>query len=343
MPAPITVYRSLGYVGMVREATPGTGEAPTKFFKYLEPVSFKPQQQIQYYRNGNERDMTVALKETFRHEGSFKALVYADEGAALMAWAMGKDTLSGAGDPYTHTLTLLDTIPWLGAEVGNAEGTQATTVALVDRIVDVKIASLLIEGQAGKQIYMTPTLIGLTSDFKDTTPTTQVFNDAAAMGPYTFQQSVFTMTSLGSDSSTMAGQIQNFKILLSQNLEPVYGPAQLPPIGAVERGRDCTLEFDVVFSGNTIYRLAYFGSTAGTAASATVGSGTFSIKATCNGSPEHSMTITCNNFDIASVDILQAPNADLCIVKVKGRMKKVSTTYPLTAVFLNAVSAAYTA
>lgn len=343
MPAPITAYRSLGYVGLVREATPGTGEAPTKFFKFLEPVSLKPAQTIQYYRNGNERDMTVALKETFRHEGSFKALAYADEGAALCAWAFGKDTITGAGDPYTHTLSLLDTIPWLGGEIGNAEGTQATTVALVDRIVDMKIASLVIEGQAGKQIYLTPTFIGLVSDFKDTTPTAQTFNDGVANGPYTFQQSVFTMTSLGSDSSTMQGQIQNFKITLDQNLEAIYGPAQLAAIGAVERGRDAMLEFDVVFASSSIYRLAYFGGTSGTAASATIGTGTFAVKATCQAAPEHSMLITCNNFDLLSAEVLLAPNADLCVVKVKGRMKKVSTTYPLTAVFLNAVSAAYTA
>lgn len=343
MAAPIITYRALGYVGLVRETTPGTGQAPSKFFKFLEPVSFKPKQEIQYYRDGNVRDMTVALKETFRHEGSFKCLTYADEGAALCAWAFGKDTLTGAGDPYTHTLSLLDTLPWLGAEIGYAEDAQTTVLGMVDRIVDLKIASLVIEGQAGKQIYLTPTMIGLLSDFQNVTPTTQTFNDAVAMGPYTFQQSVFTLTTLGSDSAVMAGQIQSFKITLDQNLQPVYGPAQLPPIGAVERGRDCLLEFVVVFAGNTIYRLGYLGAVGGTTPSVTIGTGTFSVKATCQASPEHSMTLTCNNFDIQEVEVLLQPNAELCVVSVKGRMKKVSTTYPLTAVFLNAVNAAYTA
>lgn len=345
MPAPITTYRSLGYVGMVRETTPGTSQAPSVFFKFIEAPTLKPDQTIQYYRNGNVRDMTVALKETFQHKGGFKCLAYADEGAALTAWSFGKDTKTGGGDPYTHTITLLDTLPWLGAEIGYAE--DGVTNGMVDRIVDAKINQLVIEGMAGKQIFLTPDMVGETSAFQGTTPTAQTFNDGATEGPYTFQQSAFTMTSLGSDSSTMQGQIQSFKITLQQNLQAVYGPGTLVPIGIVEKGRDCFLEFVVVFTGPSIYELGYFGAaSAVTTPSTTIGTGTFLIKATAvaaSPGPERSYAITAALFDIQEVRPLIAPNADLMIVSVKGRMRRNGSTYPLAAVAINGQSTAYTA
>ncbi len=343
MPAPITTYRSLGYVGLVQETTPGTGQAPTKFYKFIANPTLKATQTIMYYRDGNVRDFTVGLKETAFYKGNLKCLVYADEGAALLAWAFGKDTITGSSDPYTHTISLLDTLPWLGAEIGMAEDQVGTTNQLVDRIVDAKVAQLVIEGQAAKQIYMTPEFDGLVASFQGSTPTAQVFNDGAGQGPYTFQQSVFTMTSLGTDSSTMAGQIQDFKITLNQNTEIVYGPAQLPGIGIVEKGRQCDLEFTVVFSGPTIYQLAYFGTTGGTAFDVAKGTGTFEIKATCQASPEHSMDIVCSNFDLLDVTPLLAPNADLCVVKVTGRLRAYGGPLPLSAICLNAVATAYTA
>ncbi len=343
MPAPITTYRSLGYVGLVRETVPGTGQAPTKFYKFIDNPTLRAQQTIQYYRNGNMRDFNVALKETAFYKGGLKCLMYADEGAALLAWCFGKDVVSGVGDPYTHTITLLDTLPWLGGEVGRAEDSVATTNQMVDRIVDAKLAQLVIEGQAGKQIYATPEVEGLVAAYQNTTPTTQSFNDGATQGPFTFQQSVFTMTSLGSDSSTMAGQIQEFKITLNQNTQIVYGPAQLPGIGIVEKGRQIDLEFTVVFAGATIYRLGYFGGVGGSAFDAAVGTGNFEVKATAALGPERSVDITCTNFDIMSVDVLLAPNADLCVAKVTGRLRYASATLPLSAVVKNGVSAQYTA
>ena len=342
-PAPITTYRSLGYVGLVREATPGTGEAPSKFYKFIEPVSLKAVQDVMIYRDGNVRDLTVPLKQTAHYEGSFKALAYADEAAALTAWAMGKDTISGAGDPYTHTLTLLDTLPWLGGELGYAEDAMTTVVGMVDRIIDAKISQLVIEGAAGSQVFLTPTIQGLKADFQNTTPTAQVFNDGSGQGPYTFQQSVFTFTNLGSDSATLQGQVQSFKITLNQNNLVVYGPAQLPGIGIVERGREISLEFVVVFSTNSLYRVGYFGGTSGTAFLETIAAGTFNIVATCQASPLHNMSITCNAFDVEEVTPILNPNAELMTFAVKGRCVKVGATYPMTAIFKNAVNAAYTA
>lgn len=339
MPAPITGYRSIGYVGVAQETTPGTSVAPAFFFKFLND-NLTPQQQIAYFRDGNVRDLTVALKETFHHQGSLQHLVYVNEGAAMLAYAMGADSIVGAGDPYTHTLTLADTLPYLSVEKGYFE-TQAGGLQLVDRLVSCKVTKLTIEGAAGKEILFTPEIIGTTSEFKGTTPTAQSFTDTpATQGPWMFHQSVFTFTSgFGSDYATIAGQVQNFKITLDNQVQAVYGPNSLVPIGLIENAREVDLEFSVVFNTNDGYVDAFFNG--GTSPSATITTGSFTIKGTIAAAPEHSMQLVCALADVNMYDVRLDPNAKLAVAKFTCKVRRNGSTYPLAAVVKNAQSTAY--
>lgn len=343
MAAPITANRSLGYIGFAREVTPGTGLAPNKFYKWLSH-SLLPKQTIQYHRDGNVRDMTVALKEMFHHAGGFKSLFYMDEGGAMLAWAFGADSVAGGSAPYTHTITLSDSIPWICGEIGYYEGS-AATILMTDRIVSSKVNQLVIEGDAGHEIFITPDFVGETSAFQDASPTSVTFADTAVNGPLMFQQSVFTLTSgFGADYATMAGQIQKFKLTITQNLEAVYGPNSLVPIGILEKGRDVHGDFTVVFSTADVYQQAYFGGNSGTTPSATIGVGGFEVKGTTSaGPPEYSADITCNLFQIEAAEPMLNPNAELAIMHITGRMIRSGATYPMSAVVKNAQATQYTA
>ena len=341
MPAPITGYRTIGYIGAAQETTPGTPVAPSKFYKFLTD-NLSPQQVIRNFRDGNVRDVTVAVKETFHHEGGFQHLVYVDEGGAMLAWAMGADTVTGGMDPYTHTLTLADTLPYLSVEKGYFE-TQAGGLQLVDRLVSCKVTKLVINGKAGSEILFTPEIIGITSDFKGTTPTSQTFVDTpATQGPWMFHQSVFTFTTgFGTDYATIAGQVQDFTLTIDNQVEAVYGPNSLVPIGLIENAREVTLEFSVVFSGLTGYAQTFFGAAAGVAPSATITTGSFTVKGTIAAAPEHSITLVAALADVHMYDIALDPDAKVAIAKFTCEIRRSGSTYPLSAVVMNAQSADY--
>ncbi len=334
---PATAFRRLGYIGGAKQASQGTGVVPTYFWKFLKHAVL-PDQKISSYRDGNVRDLTFELKEILKWGGSFQTFFYANEGAALLCWAMGDDAITGAGDPYTHTLTLTDALPWLSIELGMYQDS-AAAYQLVDRVVDAKINKLTIEGEASKPLLLTPDIIGLTSA-KQGAAATVTFSDGAGQGPMTFLQSVFTITG-PTDAATLAGQVQKFKLDLDQKLWFIPGPNSLVPIGLLEQGREVGLTFDAVFSGPTIYLLTYYGATGGTAPAAALGAGSFDVKATCQAAPEHSAQITAGalNFHVAKLEI--APDGNVAMAQITAQPLKSGATMPLAAVVKNAKATAY--
>ncbi len=124
MAAPGTkIFRRLGYVGAALELTPGTRQAPTSFFK-VEQGLIQSDQTVTPYRDANTRDATFALKEKLAGKGSFQTFLYADEGAALLAWAIGADGAVGTG----RTGTLVGAAPTAVLKTGYAAGVTSIVI-----------------------------------------------------------------------------------------------------------------------------------------------------------------------------------------------------------------------
>jgi len=334
-----TAYRRLGYLGAAKETPQGTPVAPAKFFKFLRE-SFVASQDFGHYRDPNNRDITFTLKEKFGYAGSFQTFLYSDEGAALLTWALGADAVSGASDPWTHTITLADNLPYLTVEAGFFEDLTAspTISGLIDRVTDCKIGSLQIDAETGKPVLLTADLVGVTS-VKQATPATVTYADALANGPAVFHQGVFTITG-PSDAATLQGQVQKFSMKCNQNLQPVFANG-LVAIGIVEQAREFEFNMSVVFSGPSIYQLAYYGTASGTVPSATLGTGTFDALFTVQAAPLHTFDLNMAALTFTVVKLEINPDAQVAVAEIVAKPRKSGATLPLEVIVKNAVSVAY--
>lgn len=336
MTAPV-VSRNLGYLGLARESTPYVPVAPTRFYKYVEEQTDRVQG-VTYYRDGNERDLTYGLKETFSWGGNgVRHLVYADEGVAMLAWAMGHDVVTGT-DPYLHTLTFTDGIPLLALEKGIYEAADTSQVQDVERVDAVKVDTLTIAGQTADFVTMAPRLIG-TGSVKQASASTVVFSDAITDGPMMFSDGAFTITG-PTDAATLEAQIAKFALRIWQDVRVVYGPGQLQPIGLLEQRRQVSLGFTAVFTGPAVAQLAYYGGNTGTSPDALLGTGAFAVTFTATAA-ERVISINVPVLDYTTVRTRLGVDALEALVDVVAQPHKLGATLPLTATALNGTSEAY--
>ena len=126
---------------------------------------------------------------------------------------------------------------------------------------------------------------------------------------------------------------------------PVVG--QITPAGILERARTVEGTVDFVFSGPSLYYLAYNGTNSATAPSATVGSGSLAFTLTSQAAvpgPERSVAVTLANIDFLQVNLPRInANAAEAVVTATFRAKYLTTgpTYPISVVAKNSASAAY--
>lgn len=333
-----TPVRSIGYIGTAVQTVQGTAVAPAYFHKYRKDA-FIIKQKNNHWRDGNVRDLTYSLKNELSYAGSWEGPLFPAEGGQVCAVAMGLDSISGAGDPYTHTLTLTDNLPYCTVEKGMYVANAGGNPIILERTKDCKISKLEISGKAGGDIILTPSWIGCTSTIPSVATVT--FTDPlAANGPATFSQSAFTIAG-PTDAAVLAAQIQDFKLTLDQGLQELWGPNQLTPIGLVETARVVTVDFNVQFAGNTLYLLTYYGATGGTVPSATIGTGTFELLATVQAAPLHTLDFLVGAADFEMAQVGLDPNAKPGLYKVQMMGRRASSTYPLAITVKNFVAAAY--
>lgn len=331
---PTAIFRPLSYLGWLRQSAKGSAGAPTKF-AILKKQGFTPDQKVSEYRAGNGRDLVYAVKESFSYMGSFQTPIYPDEGTSLLALLMGKDTISGASDPYMHTLSLQEPLPYACFEAMFYD-TQA-----IDRVADCKIAKGTITWEATKELIGDFDIMGCTPAVQ-VSAATVTFNNGAGNRPYMAYDGVFTLTG-PTDAATLGLQVKKAVITIDQGVTAEYGPGQIQPIEIFEGPRKISVKLTCRFSGPNILAWTYYGANNGTGPSSVVTTGSFDLKSTQQASPEHSLDISLpNNFFEAAPPQFDANGAagliDLTLVAYKS-----GATLPLAVVSKNAVSTAYTA
>lgn len=328
-------FRALSYLGLGKQTVKGTGVTPTKF-PILRRQAFVPVQNVNEYRTGNLRDVAFAVKEDFVYKGAFQTFLYADEGAAIMAWALGADTKTGSSDPYTHTLALADPLPWLSAEASFYE------TEIIDRVVDTKIAKLLVDAEARKEVVLTVDLLGSSVAVQGSAATV-TFQNGAGEGPMHFAQGAFTLGG-PSDAATLQGQIQKLSIELDQDMSAEFGPGSVGPIAIMEQGRKVTIKISALFTSDDIHRLTHYGSSSGSAVSATVGTGSivaaFTSVAASPG-PERSCTLTTAQMFWTMSEPMFDPDGKVGTIEATAVAYRSGSSMPLAVVFKNGVSTAY--
>jgi hypothetical protein len=100
---------ALGYLGIAKETTFGTAVAPTVFIPY---DSIKNEDEIKKTVDEGRRGVLTkefAIYNTTRHTKiDVESIAYPDTLGYFLLGILGKDTVTGAANPYTHKFQVLD-------------------------------------------------------------------------------------------------------------------------------------------------------------------------------------------------------------------------------------------
>lgn len=339
----VTLFRSVGSIGAAVQAAKGTPvTTPTVFFKIQGKPKFTVVNDTAFYRDGNQKYRTVAIKKGEHAEMEFTCLMHIIDVGTLFAWSFGpsSDTISGGSDPYTHTEVLKDRQLWTTWKIGYFADASATSM-LVETWSDCKVQKIKVAGKAGDLILMTVTLIGTVGDTSQSL-TSVVYSDAAADGPFVFHQATFTLTAWTS-ASVIAGQLQDFEFTIDWGIEPVSGPNSVALIEAFEGGFTLPVKFTAKVDAAVVRKFIDYGGNSGTAISATIGTGSLVITIQTQSSPLHNIAITFGALNFVGDQLEMDPAAQSAEIMVMGEALKSGATMPISAVVKSSVSSSWAA
>ena len=214
-------------LGIKKESTPGTYVAPSTTQDFMYGVTVKLEDII--FSNLDESYQGVAAKTIgffpgFRYakitiEGPFSQLA---SGNLLMA-AMGTDNKTGAGDPFTHTITLLNTGAAPSYSISWFDGSIATTRAVENAYLQELNLSYATQGLFKNQAVF----IGKYVDVAQTKPTA-TYDTAPHYIPY---ENALTLNSVAN------GRLITFDMKIAREVEPIFGSTGTQDISAISQGR----------------------------------------------------------------------------------------------------------
>ena len=167
----MSIRTNEGYIGIGVQTAKGTpNTTPDMYVKYLEETGSTTMDTINLREAGDGEFVGDTVKTLHSDEFGFKFYARPENISQILGYFLGKDTISGASDPYTHTLIRLSNgRKWLTIR----KGIDASTVMQYN---DCKIYSIEIAGEAGQPISVSITGKALSSEI-DTTPDTPSYED----------------------------------------------------------------------------------------------------------------------------------------------------------------------
>ncbi len=149
-----------GSIMMGLQGEKGTPATPTISIAYLDD-GFSTNQQMTGLKDGGDNEyLTENMKLEHRESFSFSVNARPDVATFLNAYMLGSSVITGAGDPYTHTITR-DERQWLTME-------RELSATAVQRLVDCKFENVTITGESGQPIKITVDGNALTATIKTT-------------------------------------------------------------------------------------------------------------------------------------------------------------------------------
>lgn len=258
-----------GYLGFGKQDGHGTAVPPTEFIYLSGAESIEITQDYeQYHEQTGERFPTVTLKKTHKHDGGFPMFCRPDISGFLTAMFLGADTMGGTATPYSHVLTVADTIPWMTVEreVGDAD-----VDGLLERIADCKFDTLTISAEVGEPVIMEMSFLG-TRGVVETSPATATPHDVQT--PFIFSNGAFTLT----DGETT--EVTAFSVAMSNNLAGDIFSSEITREDILEGDFTIDLTFTLKFVDTDHYKNVYYGGTDGTTPQTDLYSGNFVVDLT---------------------------------------------------------------
>ena len=194
---------SNGYLGFGYQFAKGTGVRPSTFVRLSGEETISHAQEFNENRSlSADRKIDSITKTVHRIVGTFATYLRPGNGAELLAYCLGADSVSSAGGLYTHTITPANTIPWISFE---------RYLDNVERFIDCKINQIVITGNTGQGVMIEVNFKALDSAIQTAAWTATYQTDEYFM----FHDGTYTIN--GTSNTNLAG----FTITINNALEDI--------------------------------------------------------------------------------------------------------------------------
>ena len=331
---PFSPAGALNYMGFGAQSVKGTGVAAAYFAAYIEAVDLSHNQAIRRVREaGNGLYIARDVKDVHLPGFRFAAAARPDITGAILAMFLGADSISGAGDPYTHTITPVETTTWVTVERNlNDEVTERIEDAFFTEVqLDIR------KRDGGPEAILIVTGGGLSPTYEASQSTDLYESDLP------FLRSQMTWKLDGSAVTDVERATLTMRWIFD---ESILSDA-LTRDDAVKLAFEADLEIVELFDSTAAlnaYRATHFGSSSGTAAAEAVyqpnATDSFEVSMTY-GTPARTLTINIPKVSWVEAKLTEpTPNASEA-VRLTRSGHLITAAVPITATVLNATTPAY--
>ena len=240
MAKPNRIPQNLFYVGMEEQVDKDTSIAPAFFPEYFDgSIDFTPEIGYEHYRPAGGQFNNLELIQNLAFTQSFSVIATPKIAHFLLAHTLGKDTLTGSEDPYTHTIEYSErkNMPYASLEVSAGYDAEQTD-PIIARFVGARIASLTISGESGMPIMINPEFEALNIEKIANEATESYETDK----PYLFYNGTYTL-----DSGEIT-TITNFELALTNIIDTDDYTNEVTREDLPVIAREGTLNFTIKFN-----------------------------------------------------------------------------------------------
>lgn len=297
MPAIQGISSRIGTCGFAVQASKGTPAAhPTvKAFFNAVPTVSPYNTEARFAMTDANRDQGDIFMSQIGVVGDLP--VYCHDGLMGFLWhaALGANVDSGAADPWTHTATPANDLPYLTIwrMVGNT---------ITEQFVDCKVTTLTIDGGAGAPLTAVVSIMGITPTF--------LAADDLTVNPFTASPYLFMDGAGALKIDTVAYPIHAINMVVDNGLQPFQADGYT--VDSIDPGpRTISGSYSVRF-GSAIglpldYRKYFYGTDAGTAQTTTFLTHALDFLWTRQAAPLHTMEIQLPVVHWADVPVQPDP------------------------------------
>lgn len=279
----MSINTSIGLAGIALQADRDTPAAAPTYLHGLtggSPFGASRSTAIDEVACGTRSNLN-AYVESVELSPSFETRAYADAFGLYLAAALGKDTVSGTAAPYTHSLEMGDSLPYLTlwGQVGTKDFT---------RVDGCKVGELELSFEGNQPLGATVTLMGidaamgLASIPGDAEPS--CFDGYFVPTDGTF--SIDTASATPAEAIVSSGSLT-----ISNNVEATYGAGRVMPSEVNEGKLTVSGSVTVLPDDMSLYRAMLTGSKTGTKPSGKVVYGSFRWVFTHSDNADWTMTV----------------------------------------------------
>lgn len=298
------------------ETTYGTAATADKNIGFIQSFNMTDRNSIERVHAVGARNAQALVPKIYEVTGSVE---YVYQNGRLLAYAVGTDTDSGAGDPYTHTLAEADALSSFTAKV-----THDASTDFVRTYTGCVVNSIRLSGDMNAPLKCSADLLAQSLTIAQSGGGTYTPDTTTVQAPQ------FGSVKIGAEASEEAIlQVQNFEWTLNNNIEMVGAVGNRLRQAAVPKNRTYDLRLSAAMTidsgGSTqdaYEQISYL--LGSTTPQTTLTEKSLIIQFTNGGTPERSITIDMDGFvyDEATVN---APVDGIVTVDLTGMAKSLDT------------------